>query len=355
MFVQFNYLIMCAKTIQKYFFFLTLAFTACRESPTINRPDVSNIDLTIQIERFDQQLATLAPNDVSLFNRSSQEVYPAFYPDYMREILEVGDPKDTAYIQDILPRIIQRKEFKDLANSVTEKYPNLKQQEAELTQAFKYIKYYFPDYKIPRFIAYFAGFSVQTSIGDNYVGVGLDMFLGSDSEYYPSLVQSIPLYISRRFTPENITPRVVEAVLREDLFPQPDMTQNTLEYMIYNGKILYAMDIILAHVDDALKIGYTSEQLQWARRYQSDIWAWFLQEELLYSTDYQRIQKYFTEAPFTPELGENNQSAPKLGSYMGWLMVRKFMAKHPEMNLMDLFAFHNAQQILEDSKFKGKE
>ena len=100
--------------------------------------------------------------------------------------------------------------------------------------------------------------------------------------------------------------------------------------------------------------GYTPEQLAWAKRYEADVWTWFLQENLLYHTDYLRIQKYFTEAPFTPELGENNESAPKLGIYIGWKIVRKYMDKHPEITLKELLADTDAQSILEKSKYTGK-
>ncbi|MBK1440145.1 hypothetical protein JHJ32_09125 [Parapedobacter sp. ISTM3] len=71
-------------------------------------------------------------------------------------------------------------------------------------------------------------------------------------------------------------------------------------------------------VADSLKIGYTGQQWAWANRFERDIWAWFLQENLLYEADYNRIQKYLGEAPFTPELGEQNESAPKLGVFIGW-------------------------------------
>ena len=114
------------------------------------------------------------------------------------------------------------------------------------------------------------------------------------------------------------------------------------------------MDMLLENVSDELKIGYTKEQLAWAKKYQSDVWTWFLQENLLYSTDHLRIQKYFTEAPFTPELGEKNESAPKLGSFIGWMLVRKYMERHPETSLKELFAKEDAQKILEESKYKGK-
>jgi len=341
-------------SLQKYLFFLIPAVISCQHSSTISRPDVSNIDINVKIERFDQELAALQPQDILTKNTEWQRQYGYFYEDYMTRILEVGSPKDSLYLQQILTQVIQKKDFKDLSAAVLKRYPNMQPYEKDLIKALKYLKYYFPDYKTPRFITFVGGFSVQTPVGNDYVGIGLDMFLGADSEFYPALIKSIPLYISRRFTPENIVPRVIEAILREDIYPQQDGDVNTLAHMVYNGKILYAMDCLLENVSDENKIGYTAKQIKWARQYQQDVWAWFIQENILYNTDYLRIQKFFTEAPFTPELGENNESAPKLGSYIGWMMVRKYMEKHPEMGLKELFTHEDAQKILEESKFKGK-
>lgn len=342
------------KPLQKYFFFLIISITSCQESSTIKRPDVSKIDVEVKIDRFDQLLSETSAKDVSIKNKEWLTKYPYFYTDYMLEMLELGNPHDSSLMESLLPKVLAKKDFKDLNAAVQAKYPTLSAQEKQLNKSLKYIKYFFPEYKIPKFISFIGGFSFQTPIGEDYVGIGLDMFLGSDSEFYPSLVQSIPLYISKRFTPENIVPRVIESILREELYPQVDVTQNTLQYMIYNGKILYVMDVILEDASDNLKIGYTEEQLKWAQKYQSDIWAWFVEENLLYNTDYLRIQKYFTEAPFTPELGEKNESAPKLGSYIGWMIVRKYMDKNPDITLTELLSNSDAQEILEKSKFKGK-
>lgn len=352
-------IIMYLKTLQKYSFFLIITcfiviIASCNQTDTVRRPDVSKVDVVVKIDRFDQEFNTLKEADIVLKSRQWQQEYPYFYSDYLTQMLEVGSPKDTLLLQDNLAQVLKKRDFVDLADAVAKKYTNLNQQEKELTQAFKYIKYYFPEYNMPRFIAFMGGFSFQTPIGEDYVGIGLDMFLGADSRFYPALVRSIPLYMSRRFTPENIAPRVVEAVLREELLPQNNLNQNTLQHMVYNGKILYAMDVMLESASDDTKIGYTVEQLAWAKKYQADIWAWFLQEGLLYDTDYLKTQKYFTDAPFTPELGENNESAPKLGSYIGWMMVRKYMDRNPELDLLALFQEKDAQKILEQSKFKGK-
>lgn len=343
--------------VQKYLFFLiigVLSLYSCRQSATTSRPDVSHIDVDVKIERFDRELAALEPRDVLSQNSLWQQQYGDFYRDYMLEMLEIGHPSDSLYIQDVLGKVIQKRDFIDLSAAVAAKYPDMAAQEAELQRALQYLKYYFPAYEVPRFITFVGGFSFQTPLGNDYVGIGLDMFLGADSEFYPALIKSIPLYVSRRFTPENIVPRVMETILREEIYPQEDGSVNTLSHMLYNGKILYAMDCILEEVSDETKIGYTAEQLAWAQRHEQDVWSWFVQGDLLYSTDYLRTQKYFSEAPFTPELGENNESAPKLGSYLGWMMVRKYMQNHPEMELKELFAIEDAQQVLEASKYRGK-
>jgi len=339
---------------QIYFFFFILGMSSCHQSATISRPDVSEIELDIRVERFDQEFSVLDTAAILQKNSDWQRHYGLFYTDFMTEMLEVGHPTDSVQVESILKKVLVKKDFVDLSKAVAVQFPDLKKQEQQLSQAFKYIKYYYPEYIVPRFVSFIGGFSFQTISGEDYLGIGLDMFLGADSEFYPALIQSIPRYISRRFTPENITPRVVETVLRQELFPQHNGDVNMLQHMIYNGKVLYAMDVLLENVADSLKIGYTAQQMEWIQRYQEDVWAWFIQENLLYSTDYMGIQKYFSEAPFTRELGENNESAPKLGSYIGWMIVRKFMEKNPELDLKQLLAKEDAQEILEGSKFRGK-
>lgn len=340
------------KMITVCLFGILLFVCACTHKKKL--PDVSEIPVEIHIERFDQELSALEPAEIAASNRQWLNSYGHFYDDYMRYMLEVGPPEDSTYMEAAMREILAQKDFKALSAAVAKAYPAMEQTEKELTQAFKYIRYYFPAYTTPRYISFFSGFSVQVPIGEGYIGIGLDMFLGADSEFYPALVKTIPRYLSKRFTPENITPRVAEAVLRQELLPQGDSDVNTLQHMVYQGKVLLALDSILPHTADSLKIGYSAQQLAWAQAYQTEVWSWFLQEELLYSTDYLRIQKYFTEAPFTAELGENNESAPKLGTYMGWQIVRKYMERNPEITLRQLFANRDAQAILEQSKFKGK-
>ncbi len=254
-----------------------------------------------------------------------------------------------------LRKVFADRSYIDLKHEVDSVYPNLDKQEAELTDAFKHIKYYYPQKKLPHVYAYFSGFEAQSSIGNNYFGIGLDLFLGSNSKFYPALTETFPHYISRRFTPENMVPRVVESIAREDMFEeQTEDDQSLLSRMVYNGKVMYFMDQVLPDVPDSVKIGYTGQQLKWCADNQANIWGYFLEDNLLYETDYQKIQKYLTEAPFTPGLGDHNNSAPKLAVWAGWQLVKQYMDKNPKVSLQQLMAERDGQKILNQSKYRPK-
>ena len=335
---------------QIYGFFLIITLFSCRGE---HRVDVSHIDLAIHIERFDRALDSLQADNVQVKNRQWLRQYGYFYADYMQHMLEAGNPLDSAALAPVLEQVVATDDFNALKTSVYETYPDLKVQERGLTDAFKHLTYYFPGLAVPRFIAFFSGFAVQSPVGEDYIGIGLDMFLGADSKFYPALRGSIPSYLSRRFTPENIVPRTVESYIREELYPQNNLDVTLLQHMVYQGKVLYVMDQVMPDVADTLKIGYTAQQWAWAEGYERDIWAWFLQENLLYEADYNRVQKYLTEAPFTPELGEHNESAPKLGVFIGWRLVQAYMKRHPDTTLPALLEISDAQVILDGSKYRG--
>ncbi|MES2378059.1 MAG: gliding motility lipoprotein GldB [Bacteroidota bacterium] len=332
-------------------FIIGLLLTACSRNKKI---DVSNIPIDVKIERFDHDFDGLRTKPMEQQAIFMVQKYGDFYRDYTQQILEAGSINDTAYFN-TLRNVFKGKAYLDLKHDVDAVYPgDLTKQEAELTDAFRRIKYYYPKQKIPKVYAYFSGFKAQTSVGDGYFGIGLDLFLGADSRFYPALTEVFPRYISRRFTPDNITPRVVEGLAREDMFTESENDKTLLSKMVYSGKILYFMDQILPDVADSIKIGYTSQQIKWCTDFKATIWAYLLDQNLLYETDDQKIQTYINEAPFTPQVGEHNQSAPKLGVWTGWQIVREYMDRHPEVTLQELMASQDAQKILNDSKYRPK-
>lgn len=338
------------KLKQIYLIFLfALAFISCKQS---NRPDVSNINLEVKIERFDKELFSLKAKDPVQTNNFLLNKYGFFYDDYIHKM--IGSPEYSN--EEVLATLFKDQAYTDLTKEVDSVYPNLKAQEEALTETFKYIKYYYPRAKLPRLISFVSGFAYQMPVGDNYLGIGLDMFLGKDSKFYKAIVQSVPLYLSRRFTPEYIVPRVAETYAHEELFREPDENRTLLSKMVFQGKILYFLDQVLPeNIADSTKIGYSSAQLEWAKNFEGDIWAYFLENNYLFETDYQKIQVFLSEGPFTPGLGEDRNSAPKLGVWAGWQIVRKYMEENPKVTLQQLMADNDAQKILNQSRYKPRQ
>jgi len=347
------------KAKQIYLIFFTgVLLTACSHNKKV---DVSHIPGDITIERFDHDFDAMRTKPMAQQAAFLQKKYGAFYQDFIGEIIPAGNVKDTAYFNILKDQVFNteqngRHPYLDLKHDVDSVYPgNIEKQSAEISDAFKRIKYYYPKTKLPsKFYAYFSGFQAQTMIGDDFFAIGLDMFLGADSKFYPALTENIPHYISRRFTPDNIPVRVAETIIRENMFPENDNDKSLLAKMVYNGKIMYFMDQVLPDVPDSTKIGYTTKQLQWCNDFKGNIWGYFIEQNLLYETDYQKIQMYLTEAPFTPGLGEKNESAPKLAVWTGWQIVRQYMDKHPEVTVQQLMADDDAQKILNESKYRPK-
>lgn len=333
-------------------FFLFLAVPillfSCKQG---SKPDVSDIQLEIKIGRFDQDLYNGKTKDLTQTDKMLQGKYGPFYNDFVHRM--VGDPSYSN--TEILSTLYKDQAYTDLNREADSVFKDMGGIEKDLTQTFKYVKHYYPNVKVPKMISFISGFAVQTPIGDDYMGIGLDMFLGKNSKFYGAIVQSVPTYLSRRFSPEYVVPRITETYAREELFPERDEDRTLLSKMIQNGKILYFMDQVLAdEVPDSVKIGYTKSQLEWCKTYEKDIWAYLLQNKLLFETDYQRIQVFLGEGPFTPGLGEKNESAPKLGVWMGWQMVRKYMQENKEISLQQLMAEKDPQKILNMSKYKPK-
>lgn len=332
-----------------FFFLMCIStFYSCSDTKSV---DVSDIEVDLVVERFDLDFGKIDTHKLSSDLPQLKEKYGVFYDDYFERILGLGSVADTQYYE-LIKQVLGGKPYQDLKKETEQVYPNLKTQIPALIDAFKHIKYYYPEQNIPKLITYISGFQVQTPIGENYIGIGLDMFLGNNSKFYPALVESVPMYISRRFTPENIAPRVVEVLAREEMFPELDKDRSLLSKMVFQGKLLYFMKQVQPKIADSVIIGYSTQQMEWANHYESDVWAYFLQEELLYDTDYLKIQKYLSEAPFTPGLGTDNNSAPKLGLFTGWQIVKKYMEKNPEITLQELMLEKDEQKILNLSKYR---
>lgn len=338
---------------KKHFLFLGLIagcifWSSCGK--TKNVPNTDNIHVNVEIKRFDHTFYKMKGKVTYQKLLQLRKEYPYFLDDYVGKLLQIGRINDEYTIQ-TLNNILIGRPFADLQHDVDSVFHDISDTREKITDAFKLVKYYYPDFVVPKIITYTSGFQMQIALGNGYVGVGLDMFLGSKSRFYPALIKQIPLYISRRFVPENITPRIIEAIVSEEFCRPPSKDKSLLAYIVYYGKILYAMEQFLPYTDESILIGYSEKQMQWAKKFEADIWGQFIKENLLYETDFNLIRKYVSEAPFTQGFGEEAESAPRFAHFIGWQMIRKVMKNNPNYTLPQLMRETDVEKLLKMSKY----
>jgi hypothetical protein len=317
------------------------------------RPDVSGIKVDIKIERFEDAFFGMDTANVMTGWQQLQQQFPGFSDIFAEKIIGAGKVNDTNKI--LLPATLSfLHDVRPLYDTMREKFKRTDAIETALEEGFRLMKYYFPDFKVPKVITYVGliGDAGASIIPPNGVAIGLQMYGGKDfASYEAAAAQAIiPAYISRRFEPAYIPVNVFQAVI-DDVFPDKSGSKPLIEQMIEKGKRLYLLDHILPETADSLKIGYTQLQLKDCYANEQLIWNLFLRNNYLYSIDPDVLKKFVEESPKIDELGDG---APGyIGLFTGWQIVKKYMEKKPDTKLSDLMAM-DPKIIFEESKYNPR-
>ncbi|MEO1013171.1 MAG: hypothetical protein AAFX53_17900 [Bacteroidota bacterium] len=123
--------------------------------------------------------------------------------------------------------------------------------------------------------------------------------------------------------------------------------------MVYYGKQLYLKDRLIPFVSETARIGYSEDQLSWAMSNEEPIWRYFIEHELLYSTDTKLTSRFLDIAPFSKfGLELDNDSPGRIGRYMGWQIVRHFMDKN-KVSLQQMMGLPE-DELFKKSGYKPK-
>ncbi len=239
-----------------------------------------------------------------------------------------------------------------LYDSVQKKFGSLANVEEQLQKGFQFIKYYYPDYKLPRPIAY-SGLIGDPSVAltKDALAIGLQMYLGKNFSAYntPEAIDKFPQYISRRFEPEYIAVNCIQNIAL-DIYPEKPKGQSLVEQIIEKGKQWYMADQFLPSAADSLKTGFTQAQLNWCKNNEALIWNYIIQNNDIYTTDPSTIQNFIGEAPKTD--GMPDASPGNIGQWIGWQIVKTFADKSG-LDLPQLMQTE-AKKIFETAKYKPR-
>ncbi|MGN0227796.1 MAG: hypothetical protein ACI4AI_07045 [Paludibacteraceae bacterium] len=333
--------------MKKTIFYIIGVFllTACHNGRTYFPKDLES--QPIDIVRFDNALMNVHDSTVAQDIRVLYDEYPEFMPLWVEDILGIP-AADTAYLETALPQFLNDTlyGFKNTNAREQQIFADITGLEKSLSKAFSRIQWLYPNADIPSLYFFVSGFQTPIYFNEELIGIGADMYLGSDYEYYNRVVYE---YQKQTMRPECIPVDVVSAYLFRTL-PYTSAKSRLLDQMMYRGKVMYLTAQIFDDLPPYEVMGWTKEQWEWCVRNERAIWHLVMDNRDLFKTESLVLTGYLNDGPFTSEVSQD--SPGRLGIWLGWRIAESFMEHNENVTLQELMAEGDAQKILEESYYK---
>jgi len=317
---------------------------SCNSDP--HRVDVSEIQVDAKIQRFEHDLFKSFKSGTKDEYINLKNEYNEFFDVFVHQILNIPQGPDSI-VKSQLEMFVHDAEVNDIYRLTDSAYQDINDLESGMESFLKHLHYYFPAKPVPQVLTYISAFNYAVITTDSTIGIGLDMFLGQNTVYYPRL--GIPRYMFNRFQRDYIIPSAIKAWFQSE-YDVSLVKNEFMSQMIYQGKLLHFSKAMGPAMNDTLLTGYTASQLDWCKKNEAEIWSFFIENKLLFNTDPSLYAKFINEGPSTS--GFPQEAPGKLGAWIGWQIVEAYMTKNNDVTLPQLMMENDAQKILEVSGYK---
>ncbi|EDM43750.1 gliding motility protein [unidentified eubacterium SCB49] len=311
--------------------FCLLLLVGCEDDNKIEA-EIAQIPMDVKITRFDKIFAEAELKDLPRLKKEYSLFFPKQVPD------SIWQQRLTDTIQE------------ELDVETAKVFPDDTKLNEVIHPLFQHFKYYFPEFKSPTIYTVTSDVDYQNKViaADSLLVISIDNYLGADHFFY----EGISGFISQNLKPSRLGPDIADVYARQ-LISVPQ-NRTLLAQMIYYGKALYLTELVSVSSTEAEVIGYTEDQMLWTKENEIYMWRYFVEKELLYSTDDDLPGRFLNPAPFSKFYLEiDNESPGRLGRYIGWQIVRAYMDKNPDVTIAELLK-KPANEIYIQSKYKPK-
>ncbi len=309
------------------------------------RVDVSSISGEITLIRYDRELFPAGSvKDVADLQQFADR-YPEFTDLFAREVISAGDVETEEGCR-MMHLFLTDSMVRESAAEVARQFQDLTWLQKSLTRGFKHYLYYYPGKKLPEVYTCLSGFNDPVFTNGKLIGISLDQYLGSDYPLYGML--GIPRYKQLRKVPA-VIPVEVMHTWGMACFPVSPEATTLLDYLIYEGKLLYFTEAMLPGTADSLLTGFTSQQLKWCRSNEAEMWNYLVENKLLFSTERMDLIRYTGDGPTTN--GFPRESPARTGVWLGRQIIRSYMKRNPSVGLPALMANPSSLEVLNSSGY----
>ena len=157
-------------------------------------PDVSHITVHLEIQRLAQMFFAL----------DSKEAICAFLENnklFAMQLLGLAPYKAREALVEQLDAMIKDSNIQALYQEVQQVFGDFAAIKQQFEAAFRYLRYYYPDFKLPQIATLITGRGIDLHVSDDWIVMGLDFFMGDGVKFRPIELRHI-------FLPKPCSPRL---------------------------------------------------------------------------------------------------------------------------------------------------
>ncbi len=328
--------------------FISLVFCNCSHNRM--EVDIETVSIPqIKFQRLEKDIFLITKDNIIAKTVEIKKNYGMFYERYLSSFINRGGTMDSLYEQSVLG-FVNDKDMIGVFALIGKTFSDddTKNLERQITDGAKRFHYFFPKRKLPIYITTcMSGFNYSVANSDSTLAIGLDMYLGTDAEFYKML--ELPQYRTQTMNKTYIPSDMMRGWLLNDF--DNDAAVNTLvHHTIFYGKLYFAVKALMPEVEDSVIIGYTSKQMQYCQQNEKNLWGYMAEKNRLYENNMRIVQELTVEGPFTSAISK--ECPPGIAKWMGWQIVKSYMDKNETVTLEQLMNEKDAQKILSKSKYR---
>lgn len=333
-------------TVKRILFFISLfLLCGCGNKYQYIPRDIEQVE--VEIVRFDSAQLAVRPDSTKQDIEQLYTDYEVFMPIFVEGILGLPT-EDTAYLCEMYAQFLTDTimGFAQTNAKAQVMFANMDSLQQALNNGFSRLHYLYPEWELPTLYLFVSGFNSSVMYYEDIMGVGVDMYLGSEYLYYNQVVYDYQKQTMRKAC---IACDVMRTYLAYNI-PYKSKYNRLLEQMIFRGKQLFLLSQLLPNEPYWEVIGYSKEQWDWCVKYEQAIWNRIMEKKDLFKTESMVLSSYINDGPFTAEVTQD--SPGRLGQWVGWRIVESYMRNNKSVTLLELINETDAQKILEQSFYK---
>ena len=307
--------------------------------------DIEQVE--VKIVRFDSAQLAVRPDSVKSDIEQLYADYEEFMPMFVEGILGLPT-EDTAYLCEMYAQFLTDTVmgFAQTNAKAQEMFADVSSLQKALNTGLSRLHYLYPEWEIPTVYMFVSGFNSSVMYYENIMGLGVDMYLGSDYPYYNQVVYN---YQKQTMRKECVVGDLLSMYVAYHI-PYNSKYNRLLEQMIFRGKQMFLLAQLLPDEPEWEVIGYSKEQWDWCEMYERGIWNRIMEKRDLFKTESMVLNSYMNDGPFTAEISQ--ESPGRLGLWVGWRIVDSYMRNNENVSIQELINEGDAQKILEQSFYK---